>query len=268
MINRTQCKIEMKTEPYIGITDFTSFEQVRRMLDVFRKHRHPESRRILHVGVMMSYKTLNDIESMFSGVFPHYDTVASILRSTDEDVYNCLHYADYGSRTRSTDLVRALQYAGPFVDAIQLDMTWPDPEMVRNAIWTSDKDIEVILQVGRSIFDECRGDPDKIVNRLERYEGVIHRVLLDKSMGHGLGMNSAELIPFVQAIKARFPAFRLVTAGGLGPNSINLVEPLIRVFPDISIDAESKLRPSGSILDPIDWNMASTYLIRALELLR
>lgn len=258
----------MITNPYIGITDFTSFEQVRKMLEVFRKHRHPESQRVLHVGVMMSYKTLNDIDNMFSGAFPHYDTVASILRSTDDDVYNCLHYADYGNRTRSDDLVHALEYAGPFVSAIQLDMTWPDPEMVRNAIRTSGRDIEVILQIGRNIFDKCRGNPDKIVDRLERYEGIIHRVLLDKSMGHGRGMNAIELIPFVEAIKARFPAFRLVAAGGLGPNSIGLVEPLVKVFTDISIDAQGKLRPSGNALDPIDWGMASAYLIEALKLLR
>jgi hypothetical protein len=60
----------------------------------------------------------------------------------------------------------------------------------------------------------------------------------------------------------------LVVAGGLGPDSIDMVKPLVKVFPDISIDAQGKLRPSGSALDPIDWDMAGTYLARALELLK
>ena len=60
----------------------------------------------------------------------------------------------------------------------------------------------------------------------------------------------------------------IVAAGGLGPESVGLVEPLYREFPDLSIDAQGKLRPSGSALHPIDWDMAETYLVKALQLLR
>ncbi|MFA5934800.1 MAG: hypothetical protein WC827_02885 [Candidatus Paceibacterota bacterium] len=39
-------------------------------------------------------------------------------------------------------------------------------------------------------------------------------------------------------------------------------------FPDVSIDAEGKLRPSGSALDPVDWDMAEKYIIEALKLFK
>lgn len=257
----------MITSPYIGITDFTSFDQVKAMLAVFRKHAPKRSKRVLHVGVMMSYKTLNGIETKWSKAFPPKEGVADIFHHTKQKVYYCLHYADYGYDSIFKDLVKALELAGPFVNALQLDMPWPDPLMISNAIHASRKHIEVILQVGKKSMEECNDDPREVVHRLRDYEGIIHRVLLDKSMGKGLGMNAEVLIPFAKAIREKFPAIGIVAAGGLGPDTMELVAPFVKEFPDISIDAQGKLRPSGDSLDPIDWDMAEAYLIEALKML-
>lgn len=257
----------MSTQPYIGITDFTDFAQVTHMFRVFRENRPSNSHLVLHIGVMMSYKTLNGIGTKWSAAFPPKERIVDIFRPCDEEVFYCLHYADYDHITKSTDLVRGIEHAGPWVNAVQLDMPWPDPGMVANGVRASQKQIEVILQIGKNAFDEAGGDPREIIRRLEDYEGVIHRVLLDKSMGRGLGMDAKGLIPFARAIRNRFPKLGIGAAGGLGPDSIELVRPLIKEFPDLSIDAQGKLRPSGNALDPIDWDMASLYLIRALKLL-
>ncbi len=255
----------MNRKPYIGITDFTSFEQVTKMLEVFRRYRSSESQRLLHVGVMMSFKTLNGIETKWSKAFPPKETIADIFGS--DDVYNCLHYADYDHDTDFfNDLARAIGYGGIGIHAVQLDMVWPDPGQVASGVHTSRKQVEVILQVGKNAIEAAGNDPGEVVRRLEDYEGVIHRVLLDRSMGQGLGMDATGLIPFARAIRERFPDLGLGAAGGLGPNSIDLVKPLAEEFPDISIDAQGKLRPTGSALDPIDWRMAEAYLVKALEL--
>jgi hypothetical protein len=261
----------MKLRPYIGITDFTSFGQVTQMLEVFQKHKKPGSLRMLHVGVMMSYKTLNDIETRWSKAFPPKEEIDQIFYGLSEqakkEVYYCLHYADYDHVTKFTDLARGLEFAGPFVHAIQLDMPWPEPGMVASGIHTSRRQIEVILQVGKKAIEEANNDPAEVVRRLEDYESIIHRVLLDKSMGRGLGMDAASLAQFALAIKQRFPHLGLGFAGGLGPDSLHLLQTLPEMFPDLSIDAQGKLRPSGNALDPIDWSMASTYLAKALDLL-
>jgi len=126
----------------------------------------------------------------------------------------------------------------------------------------------VILQIGKKAFEEADDDPMEIVRRLEDYSGVIHRVLLDKSVGRGISMDANSLLPFVRIIKEHFPSFGITVARGLGPKSIELVEPLVQEFPDLSIDAQGKLRPSGSALDPIDWKMAGDYLLKGLKLLK
>ena len=215
----------------------------------------------------MSYKTLNDIETQWSQAFPPKESIRQIFSLVDKNLYNCLHYADYDHRSEFTDIADAIEYAGPWIDAIQLDMTWPDPGMVASGVHTSRRQIEVILQVGKKSIEEANCDPTEVVRRLEDYGGVVHRVLLDMSMGRGVEMYGKGLIPFARAIKEKFPTMGLVVAGGLGPTSTHLVESLLEEFPDISIDAQGKLRPRGSALDPIDWNMAGEYLIKALELL-
>lgn len=253
--------------PYIGITDFTSFDQVKKMLRVFKKHKPGISPYVLQVGVMMSYKTLNGIESKWSKAFPPKEDIARIFDSIE--TFNCLHYADYEhSKGFWLDLSSAISYGGAGIHAVQLDMTWPDPGEVASAVHASRKHIEVILQIGQQAFDETGYDSAELVRRLEDYEEVIHRVLLDKSMGRGRGMDAVGLIPYAWAIQERFPSLGIGAAGGLGPHSLSLVEPLLEEFPHLSIDAQGKLRESGSALDPVDWDLAEIYLVNALKLLK
>jgi hypothetical protein len=253
--------------PYIGITDFMSFSQVERMLEVFKWFRPKGVDLRLHVGVMMSYKTLNRIETKWSKVFPPNESVAGIFSS--DEVMNCLHYADYTEDpVLWENLVKAIEYGGIGINALQLDMTWPEPAQIAQAVHSSRKQLEIILQIGQEAFKEIDEQPEKLVERLREYQGVIHHVLLDKSMGRGLGMNAVGLLPFARAIKQTFPNLGIGAVGGLGPDTLDLVKPLIAEFPHLNTDAEGKLRPSGSVMDPIDWVLAETYLIRNLKLKR
>jgi hypothetical protein len=105
-----------------------------------------------------------------------------------------------------------------------------------------------------------------VVARLADYEGVIQRVLLDKRIGRGLGMNARVLLPFVRAIKEAYPTLGVGVAAGLGPKTMRLAEPLIGEFPDLSFDAQANLYRDGSALKPIDLNLAEAYLVKALAL--
>lgn len=252
--------------PYIGITDFTNSEQVQDMLRVFEKHRRSGSLRKLHVGVMMSYKTLHDIPSRWQNAFPPKWMIGDIFYS--DRTYNCLHYADYENNLGLAEcLTAAIRYGAGGIHALQLDMVWPDPDQIAHGVHNSREKLEVILQVGRKALDAVQNEPKPLVEKLSEYDGVIRRVLLDKSGGEGRGMDAVGLLPFARAIRENFSELGLVVAGGLGPETMHLVEPIVKEFPDVSIDAQGRLRPSGSALDPIDWDLAEVYLARSLQLL-
>ena len=264
--------------PYIGITDFRSFEQVQAMLEVFKKHKHPKSPRQLHVGAMMSYKTLHGLPTKWTAAFPKANEYAGIFASPE--TFNCLHFADYedGRPDIAASLEEAIALCGPHLHAIQLDMVWPDPTQIGKGYYQGcqrlgldPRQVDIILQINRVAIERMKStspfvtDLDLLINNIRHYEDRIHRVLVDKSMGQGIGMNATELLPIVDAIDES--GYALVgVAGGLGPETMNLVEPIVAQFPFVSIDAQGRLRPSGKALDPIDWEMAKQYLIRALEM--
>lgn len=251
--------------PYIGITDFTSAEQVKSMLAVFSANKKDTTNRQLMVGVMMSYKTLHGLPTKWTNAFPQKETIANIFYS--DDAYNCLHYADYENDPFLRDsLARAISYGGIGIHAVQLDMVWPDPGHVASGVHASRKQLEVILQLNTNALTEVGDDPEALVERLVDYEGVIHRVLLDKSMGRGRGMDADGLKPFLEALSVRVPWLSLGVAGGLGPKTIHLLKDLPAKYPGLSIDAQGQLRPSGSALDPIDWNMATEYIFKAVAI--
>ncbi|MCX6735899.1 MAG: hypothetical protein NTZ13_02350 [Candidatus Parcubacteria bacterium] len=252
--------------PYVGITDFMTFEQVQQMLAVFKSNLAPSQNRRLHVGVMMSYKTLHNLETRWTKAFPKKENIADIFSSSE--TMNCLHYADYEAIDVQCSIAKAISYGGNGINALQLDMIWPNPDYIAKAVFASGVNLEVILQIGKNAIEEANDDPKEVVKRLSGYKDIVQYVLLDKSMGQGLGMDATGLIPFAKAVKEAFPEISIVAAGGLGPESVGLVKPLVLEFPDISIDAQGKLRQSGNALDPIDWNMAEMYLIKALALLK
>ncbi|KXK08772.1 MAG: hypothetical protein UZ21_OP11001000325 [Microgenomates bacterium OLB22] len=269
MVTGTQIsqKDDSEMRSYIGITDFTDVAQVTAMKGIFSQGGAQNSNRTLHVGVMMSYKTLYGYPTKWSAAFPKNGDIAAIFSETD--VMNCLHYADFDDHDEhlADCLIKAIGYGGPGLNALQLDMRWPDPrEIARALVATKRHALKVILQVGRQALVDVGNDSDELVERVSSYIGLAQYVLLDKSMGQGLPMNPAELAPYLRALRRAFPLLGLAVAGGLGPDTVELVRPLVEEFPDLSWDAQGRLRPSGSALDPIDWDLAAEYLIKGMAL--
>jgi len=251
-------------KPYIGITDFESSAQAIAMVKVLSANSGVDSRRLLMVGVMMSRKTLNGLPTKWASVWPPKDRLAEIF-AVHHRIVNTLHYADYDGEDVLMNLLAAARLGGIGLDAIQLDMVWPDPD----ALFTfcdARPNLKIVLQVGADALDMFDNDPGRVAQMLTEYNGALDYVLLDKSMGRGLGLSAAVLLPFLREIRARLPGLGLAVAGGLGPDTLHLIEPIVEEFPDISIDAQRQLRRSGDAKDPIDWGRATLYIQRAAQI--
>lgn len=251
--------------PYIGITDFMTRNQTLEMLSCFRAAPRCNTSHKLMVGVMMSHKTLNGLDTKWTKAFPANEQISDIFVRSPL-AFNTLHYADYTNTDVFNSLTRAISCGGININALQLDMIWPEPADVSSAVNASRKCISVILQIGKKAMTDANDSPHEVVKRLGDYVGVIDGVLFDKSMGTGKPMDAEVLLPYVEAVYEHFPTMRVAVAGGLGPRTMQVAEPLISRFPDISIDAQGRLRPSGSALDPIDWELAKKYLKEAKKL--
>ncbi len=251
--------------PYIGITDFMNRSQTLEMLYCFHEASRFNNSHKLMVGVMMSYKTLNGLDTKWTKAFPTNKQVSSIFVQNSL-AFNTLHYADYTNTDVFNSLTRAISFGGIDINALQLDMVWPEPNDIFSAVHASRKCISVILQIGTNAIAAVNDSPKEVIQRLEDYVDVVDGVLFDKSLGQGKPMNAEVLLPYVEAVYEHFPQMRVAVAGGLSASTMNVAEPLISRFPDISIDAQGRLRPSGSALDPIDWELAKKYLEEAKKL--
>ncbi len=124
-------------------------------------------------------------------------------------------------------------------------------------------DYRIVLQVGQKAVETAGGTPRDVVNRLSHYLGVINDVLFDPSGGFGKPFDTERACEFLSAIAEQGWGIGLGVAGGLGPDSLNLVEPLIVKFPNLSIDAQGRLRNAENELD---LDAVRTYLAKALQM--
>lgn len=245
--------------PYIGVTDFTSHEQV---LEAAAAIPTGVNRR-LHVGVMTSFKVLNNIptSSGWENIWLSREQMHDVLRK-DPTVFNVIHYADYDDQTNLLHLIAAIDRAGPGVEGLQLDMLWPVPSMLSQfkAIMPH---IKLIQQVSSKAIEQS-GDWERDI---AAYEGVVDYILLDAGMGRGITFDPTQTINMISTALKYFDQDQIAVAGGLGPETYTNMKPILERWPNISCDAQGRLRPSHNAKDPLNMEYVTKYISGVCSLL-
>jgi len=198
----------------------------------------------------------------------------------DPDVFNTVHYADlYGPRKGQnllSNLELVVKHGGENLHAIQVDVTWPNIAEMQE-FKSKHPELMIILQLGKFAFAEAENNLQKVVEKLKEYGDSIDFALLDMSMGKGTAMKSEELLlPLLRLIKQEIPGLGLAVAGGLGPESMHLLEPIAEEFPGISFDAQGLLKPldaerdeKGHMLStiPADAGRSREYISKACKMM-
>lgn len=247
---------------YIGVTGFTSRLQVLEALSVMNHN----SRHKLMVGVLASWKSLRNIplKPKWQKQTPHFVNFGRIFLK-DYRVLNLIHYSADEDQVEDLfeDLVTAHNLAGPFVHGFQLNIPWPDPNAISRYLTRYHLESTFVLQLGVKALDQVGNSPTAIAKRLQAYTGLVDAILLDPSGGQGLPFDSVKALQFLEAIDAAKLDLDLGVAGGLGPETLHLVEPLLLDFPELNIDAQGRLRTAEFDLD---LEATKLYLQRALAL--
>lgn len=275
---------------YFGVCDVYSPEEAKAMADELRKERQYPDRKVM-IGVMTHPLVLRDdlgkpkeVLDAVRSEFPDRDKMAEGFID-DPDVFNTVHYADLYSPDgpwkggESPDVFKNLElvvkYGGENLHAIQLDVTWPSPDELKK-FKAKYPDIAIILQVGRFGFGEIDGDPHKLVDRMREYGDSVDYILLDMSMGMGKGMEANWMLPILRTVRDQLPELGLAVAGGLGPDSVDLLAPIAVEFPDISIDAQGNLKRKDAPRDewghliatePVDAVRTAEYIRKSCAVL-
>jgi len=204
------------------------------------------------VGVLASWKSLQAIplKSTWQNRMANPNIIKDLFVS-NKRVLNLVHFnteANQKDHYRE-DMLKIKRLAGPNFNGFQLNMAWPDiVELQRYRSFMGYQD-RIVLQLGRRALELADNSPRKTASLLSPYSTSINDILFDPSGGKGQPFNVNTAYNFLSAIADRGWDIGMGVAGGLGPNSLDLLEPLIEKFPDLNIDAEGKLRDSEGNLD-------------------
>lgn len=257
-----------KNVRYIGVTDVKSKTQSEILCDVLSDTSNSK----VHIGVMTSWRTIteNKVPSKWDKVWlPTQDLHTPFIDSSK--VFNVIHYVDYevGGRSSGSDLIKVFNFGGKNCHGLQLDMIWPSINILED-FKTEFPEAKLILQVGRSavslisegsnFLETCR----RINDRLAFYGGLVDYVLVDMSGGQGIEIDLNYTRGMLDSLMDDFSdQFSFAVAGGLCHTNVHRLENLAKDFPNLSIDAQGKLRPSGNFADPLNIDLAAKYVVES-----
>ena len=188
----------MHALPYIGVCDVSSLEQILLLRDHFR----PFEPLFLKAGVTMTRKVLWGIPSEWKKVCPPKRHIAKIFAARLDLVLNTVHYADYDGVDLEPSLERVARLGGPHLNLIQLDMVWPDPSVLER-FRKKYPAVNFILQIGGKALAEVGENPLRMWGAVRSYDGIVSRLLLDKSGGKGRALDPRSLVRFVDILYER-----------------------------------------------------------------
>jgi len=242
--------------PYIGVTGFMSHDEVQSVLEVVPQ----DASHKLMVGVLASWKTVSGRGNKHPGRYPTMDDIGHVFVD-DPRTVNLIHYATDDVHTLLEQTEQLERYTGPHHAGYQLNICWPEPGIVSKSLRT---DHRVVLQIGGHALAQMNNNPPTLAAALDAYDGLITDLLIDPSGGNGRPFDPVLAGELLSAISQRHPKLGLGVAGGLSAQTLRLVEPLVRLFPNLSIDAEGKLRnPSDDSLNVV---AARQYVAAAYKL--
>jgi hypothetical protein len=234
---------------------------------VFAGNKLPYSQRKLMVGVMTSYSVLKGLHSEWSNIWLSPNELSTVFVG-GKLLLNTIHYADYASGTTQLDDLKEITVkCGRHLHAIQLDMIWPSPRMVKE-YRAAHPDIKVVLQIPQKAFTLMDESPVAVCRKIQDYGQAVDYVLLDRSMGRGKVIEPSTLESYIKELSSKLPDLGIAIAGRLAPSTLYLIEDLVKENPNLSTDTQSGVRRSGNSKDPVDWDYAEEYLVKSLQILK
>lgn len=250
----------MRTKPYAGITGITTRSQSEAIIEIAEEIGWPRDYKLM-IGALASYKGLAFGKLANPNQYVYVDDIDTILIG-DSRVLNLVHYNSRaaGLFAQIRDVIKRVTYA----DGVQLNIAWPDRyqlQRLRERIYTT-----VVLQIGPNAY-KMAGDPLKLIVKLENYRGLIDYVLIDPSGGLGRSFDVGFATDVLGELIQADLGYRLGIAGGLGPDNVDKLEPLLSTFEGYALcwDAQSRLRDGE---DRLDLGRCRDYLEASAELIR
>jgi len=248
-------------KPYVGLTGINTRIEAQIAAEEFIKSGFSnESSHIPMFGILMSYRTLNDIspkELKTPNIrYPNWRPIKSRMKELAKHGLPMIHYATKEKDTLPEQVKKIFKelfhdgnlYNENICRAIQLNIVWPKPIHLEEIVKALPE-----LSITFQLSSKAQADysPQEIAEKISPYKDFISYVLIDPSGGKGKEFDTDKSFNIYNAIKEKFPSLVLGFAGGLtGDNIKEKCSSLIsKIGKNFCIDAEGGLRVQESYLD-------------------
>lgn len=249
----------MKKKSYVGVTGFMTHQEV---VNTLKDIDFQKTEKLLMIGVLASLKSIQGITNKWPQRYPLIGEIRKIF-PTNQNCLNLIHFNTSEPENLLSQMLYLTDIAGEQLNGFQLNLTWPSAKTVERYKRIHNGK-SIVLQIGSRAFEEVSHSPQKLADRVHNeYEGLIDYVLLDPSGGTGAPFNPRITRGYLEALSTQKNDFGLGIAGGLSPSTLDLIEPFIKDFPELSIDAEGKLRTPE---DNLSVSITRDYIQKSLEL--
>ncbi len=248
----------MQQIPYVGITGVGTPAQSEALISVAGS----QLRRRFMLGALVSDASMEGRPDRWPRRYPVPSSVPDIF-SDHPTAFNVVHYNTRNPSTLAAQLTEIVGLVGKRLHGFQLNMAWPAPRQLE-LFRAECPSVAIIIQLNREAFDLVAGLRDGVSEKLRRdYGGLFDHALLDLSAGHGEILDPQWAAGQLRRLYSADLGTGVGVAGGLCAETLPMIEPLIREFPGLSIDAEGRLRDGDDLLD---LGRAKEYLLKALEM--
>ncbi len=252
--------------PYIGITGIMNRAQVAAISASALNLLYKTGRQIM-LGVLVSSKTLAGEENKYPRLYPPVKMLKDIF-VFDPRFLNFVHYNTDNPLWLREELFKIIKFFQNDnrknglngLSGFQLNVPWPAISHLEDVKAAFPK-LKIVLQIGPEALEQAGYSPEKVMAMTGDYLPFVDCFLFDASAGFGKPLAAENIKLYLRELSAFFTV-GLAIAGGLGPDTLHLAEPLIKEFPEISIDAQSGLQEKGEL----SINKSVEYVRRALKM--
>jgi phosphoribosylanthranilate isomerase len=247
----------MKSKPYIGITGFTTKEEINTIYNQFLNNNYSQidSNYTIMIGIISSNNRLKKLNEGKRS--PDINQLNEILKVVPKNPMPAIHYFTRNPNNLASEIKQLYSYKEIYnnCQALQINLAWPDPNQIRK-IKEEFKDMKIILQLPHKALDD--------ISRATDYKNLADYCLIDPSGGLGKEITNVN-IELLNNLKQNLPNTILGIAGGLDQYNIrDIITKSNQIYKhNFSIDAEGRLRTNNDKY--LDYNKTNNYIKNTIE---
>lgn len=257
----------MLIKPYIGVTGIVTPEDYANtaiLIDSYSTHQ-------LMAGILVSSKTKNGLTNKYPNLYPQVGSIKDLI-PTGINSLNLIHYNTDNPELLADEMLEVMNYCGDDIDGFQLNVCWPEIAQLEKFYQHSKRKSVIILEINSQALTQIYNAPKRLVEKIQKsgYLDYIHGILIDPSGGRGQLFNGEIMKNYLTKLYKANLRINIGIAGGLHGGILDIpgynnyskfldvyLKPLAQMYPDLSIDAQGRLRDQN---DNLDHEQAKMYI--------